>query len=476
MGRGLQHPHIVRFYDQFVDVNCVNIVTEYCDGGDLSEAIEWQKAPEKGGGAPFGESVVLNWLVQITTVGLWTPLVLAFRVVYCDLFSDKFYFCPFRYIQALNYMHERRILHRDVKTKNVFLIKSKGRRIVKLGDFGIAKTIGGSMDMTKSVAGTPFYMSPECLKGVGYNEKSDMWALGCVLYELCLLQHPFSGQSLMGLMYNICEGEVKFDLPDCYSAEMTTLITVLFNRDQKARPTTSQLLISPLVAAHIKEVAKRVAVVEVGKAAASPTKATKSSRRSSGSVSSATSPGPASPTTLEKNADPELAGALAYFLSDATAVATTESAKERKLRLKAERAAMKKASKEAKEAEKTLRKQQRKARKDSRRSGSSDSSFESAKRSADGFVEYLPPTCPSVRFVLTNTTPIIVPGTLQPLMGPPNRELWCFRREDLQILLGPKTSRARFGLVQHPVTVTNNTNLASTYLNWPASLAVRTAL
>lgn len=64
----LQHPHIVRFYDQFVDVNCVNIVTEYCDGGDLSDAIESQKDPANGNGAPFGEAVVLNWLVQLTTV------------------------------------------------------------------------------------------------------------------------------------------------------------------------------------------------------------------------------------------------------------------------------------------------------------------------------------------------------------------------------------------------------------------------
>ena len=95
----LKHPHIVQFYDQFVDGSCVNIVTEYCDGGDLSAAIDWQK--DLGGGSPFGEPVVLSWLVQLTT--------------------------------ALSYMHERRVLHRDVKTKNVFLLKSKGRRIVKLG-------------------------------------------------------------------------------------------------------------------------------------------------------------------------------------------------------------------------------------------------------------------------------------------------------------------------------------------------------
>lgn len=89
---------------------------------------------------------------------------------------------------------------------------------------GIAKSMLGDAESTQSVAGTPFYMSPECLKGTGYNDKSDVWALACVLYELCMLRHPFKGDSLMSLMYNICEGVVEIDLPACYSDGLRNLV------------------------------------------------------------------------------------------------------------------------------------------------------------------------------------------------------------------------------------------------------------
>jgi hypothetical protein len=281
--------------------------------------------------------------------------------------------------QALNYMHERRILHRDVKTKNVFLFKNKGQRVIKLGDFGIAKSMVGSQDLTKSVAGTPFYMSPECLKGTGYNEKSDMWSLGCVLYELCLLQHPFSGQSLMGLMYNICEGEVDISLPKCYSDELAALVAVLFNRTPTARPSTSELLVCPIVAAHIKEVAQRVVAAQAEREAAARgeeggkrgTARRKKSR--GGSVASPSSfANQHSPAAIGLMHDPELAGALAFFLSEAVPTAA-EPPKIRKARLKAERAAAKRVAKEAKVAEKTARKERRRTLKEARRSGSTES-------------------------------------------------------------------------------------------------------
>ena len=150
----------------------------------------------------------------------------------------------------------RRILHRDLKSKNIFIRHG----VLKVGDFGIAKVLVGTMDevsggtrlvfclrtdtrgltcpcrddyrplrcgpdhlphhghpplKASTFAGTPYYMSPECLKSKGYNSKSDIWALGCLLYEMCCLRQPFQGESLMGLMYKICEGE-RPELPPDY--------------------------------------------------------------------------------------------------------------------------------------------------------------------------------------------------------------------------------------------------------------------
>jgi serine/threonine protein kinase len=83
---------------------------------------------------------------------------------------------------ALHHIHERRILHRDVKTKNVFLSRSsQGKRLLKLGDFGIARTLMDTAEQATSLAGSPLYMSPECLQCHGYGPKSDLWAFGVVV-------------------------------------------------------------------------------------------------------------------------------------------------------------------------------------------------------------------------------------------------------------------------------------------------------
>ena len=130
---------------------------------------------------------------------------------------------------AIDHLHSLRILHRDLKTSNVFLTKNN---IVKLGDFGIARVLDYTMDQAKTVVGTPFYMygvppsrpggwlsverdrlalcvpvrrrrSPEVCQRRPYSFKSDMWALGCILYELCSLQRPFSASNIFLLACKI---------------------------------------------------------------------------------------------------------------------------------------------------------------------------------------------------------------------------------------------------------------------------------
>ncbi|CAG2068093.1 unnamed protein product, partial [Timema podura] len=89
---------------------------------------------------------------------------------------------------AIQHIHSKKILHRDIKTANILLTRNKD--FVKLGDFGISKILA-SKSKAETVVGTPCYLSPELCEGRPYNEKSDIWALGCVLYEMMALHRAF---------------------------------------------------------------------------------------------------------------------------------------------------------------------------------------------------------------------------------------------------------------------------------------------
>lgn len=117
--------------------------------GDLGYHIKRKKKQNEF----FPEPVILNWFLQICF--------------------------------ALDYVHQQKILHRDIKTTNIFVTSSGA---VKLGDFGISKLLENTEDAAMTVVGTPYYMSPEVCQSKPYTYKSDVWALGCVLYELCSLE------------------------------------------------------------------------------------------------------------------------------------------------------------------------------------------------------------------------------------------------------------------------------------------------
>jgi NIMA (never in mitosis gene a)-related kinase len=91
---------------------------------------------------------------------------------------------------ALCVMHERRVMHRDLKPANVFL--GADRTEVKLGDLGVGRYLSSRTAQAFSLVGTPFYMSPEAISSSGYGFESDVWSLGCILYELAALASPFS--------------------------------------------------------------------------------------------------------------------------------------------------------------------------------------------------------------------------------------------------------------------------------------------
>ena len=122
---------------------------------------------------------------------------------------------------AVHYVHAQGILHRDLKAANVFLAPGG---VAKLGDFGIARVLrgdgggggggdggggdgGGGPSHAHTVIGTPYYLSPEMCEGLPYDQKSDVWSMGCVLYELMTLRKAFDGSSLPALVLNIVRGE-----------------------------------------------------------------------------------------------------------------------------------------------------------------------------------------------------------------------------------------------------------------------------
>jgi NIMA (never in mitosis gene a)-related kinase len=152
----LQHPNIVRFREVYkTKKGKLCIVMDYADGGDLQGRIKDKyKQKERTGGQLqyWGEDHVLNWFTQICL--------------------------------ALKHVHDRKILHRDLKSQNIFLTKNN---MIKLGDFGIARVLSETKSKAKTVVGTPYYLSPEIIQSKPYSFKSDIWSLGVLLYEMCAL-------------------------------------------------------------------------------------------------------------------------------------------------------------------------------------------------------------------------------------------------------------------------------------------------
>ncbi|XP_077029846.1 serine/threonine-protein kinase Nek3 isoform X1 [Agelaius phoeniceus] len=196
----MKHPNIVAFKESFEADGHLYIVMEYCDDGDLMQKIKHQ------GGNLFPEGTILHWFVQMCL--------------------------------AVKHIHDKRVLHRDIKSKNVFLTQS-GK--VKLGDFGSARLLAHPMSYACTYVGTPYYVPPEIWESLPYNNKSDIWSLGCILYELCTLKHPFQANSWKHLILKICKGSYD-PLPSQYSYELHYLIKQMFKRNPQNRPSASTIL------------------------------------------------------------------------------------------------------------------------------------------------------------------------------------------------------------------------------------------
>ena len=145
-------------------------------------------------------------------------------------------------VSAIRHMHDNNVLHRDLKTANIFLTKEN---MVKVGDFGISKMLSTHRGGAHTVLGTPYYISPEMCEGKVYDEKSDIWALGCILYEMAALQKTFEGSNLPALVNKIMKGQFA-PIRGNYTPLFKQLVRDLLQRDPEFRPSATEILLSKL--------------------------------------------------------------------------------------------------------------------------------------------------------------------------------------------------------------------------------------
>ncbi|KHN79682.1 Serine/threonine-protein kinase Nek8 [Toxocara canis] len=241
----LHHPHIIGYYESFKTENVLSIVMQYAEGGTMDKMISDQK------GVFFSEQQVLNYFTQTENVlsivmqyaegGTMDKMISDQKGVF---FSEQQVLNYFTQVAiGLEYMHSKQILHRDLKTQNILL--NKKRTIVKLSDFGISKELS-TRSLASTVVGTPNYLSPEICEGRAYNQKSDLWALGCVLYELCELGRAFDGENLPSIVMKITRGK-HGPISEHWSAELKRLIESLLDLNENKRPLLKEILTCPLV-------------------------------------------------------------------------------------------------------------------------------------------------------------------------------------------------------------------------------------
>lgn len=200
----LNHPNVIEYYENFLEDKALMIAMEYAPGGTLAEFIQ------KRCNSLLEEETILHFFVQI--------------------------------LLALHHVHTHLILHRDLKTQNILL--DKHRMVVKIGDFGISKILS-SKSKAYTVVGTPCYISPELCEGKPYNQKSDIWALGCVLYELASLKRAFEAANLPALVLKIMSGTFA-PISDRYSPELRQLVLSLLSLEPAQRPPLSHIMAQPL--------------------------------------------------------------------------------------------------------------------------------------------------------------------------------------------------------------------------------------
>lgn len=208
----LSHPNILKFIETFVTENgTICIVTEYCEGGDLVESSR--------NNLEFDD--IKTIIIQL--------------------------------LLALKYLHDKNILHRDLKLKNIFISSKSGGIVrIKIGDFGIARSLGCNQ-LATTMVGTPFYLSPELCAKQPYDKSIDIWSLGCVFYELFSRgRQPFNAKTLEDLIGKIQVEPVDYSVLKV-DFRVQEMIRKMLTKNPKERLTIDELLSLPVIQEYIQE-------------------------------------------------------------------------------------------------------------------------------------------------------------------------------------------------------------------------------
>ena len=203
---------VVSYKEAFFDEkdNTLCIVMEFADRGDLYQKI----VQHKKSAMLFEESDIWRIFIQL--------------------------------VKGLKSLHDLKILHRDMKSANVFLFSNGS---AKLGDLNVSKVAKRGLGYTQT--GTPYYASPEVWKDKPYDNKSDVWSLGCVLYEMITLRPPFRAQNMEGLYNKVCKGQFS-RIPDKFSDDLYKVVQFLLQVNPVSRPSCEQILNHPIVQKRIE--------------------------------------------------------------------------------------------------------------------------------------------------------------------------------------------------------------------------------
>jgi len=192
--RRVKHPNVVGFRQVFVRTGWLCLVMDFADGGDLCAAVKERAKLD----SPFEESAVLECFAQIA--------------------------------DAVNFVHSVKMVHRDIKSRNIFLCRT-GRAL--LGDFGLVRLLENTLELARTRVGTPYYLSPEIIQRQPYNCKTDVWSLGVLLYEMTALKRPFAG-TLETLPKAILQGTYD-PLSESYSEGLRDLVAGMLHLDPAHR-------------------------------------------------------------------------------------------------------------------------------------------------------------------------------------------------------------------------------------------------
>ena len=203
----LNNKYVVKFYESFKMNQNIYILMEYCDNGDLCTFLNKVKKARKDDNYYLDEDFVWKLFIQMS-IGLY-------------------------------YIHSKKIIHRDIKTLNIFLTKNLD---AKIGDLGVAKILEDT-NHANTFIGTPYYVSPEMCKNKPYNEKSDIWALGCILYELLTFNHPFTANSQPALFIKILNSNFNA-FPPGIPDDLKKMVEFILQKDYIKRPSMEDIITS----------------------------------------------------------------------------------------------------------------------------------------------------------------------------------------------------------------------------------------